>query len=276
MPQTYNENVELSSLACLLKNGSLFSIVEDLLEKKSYAYKPFGIIFQSIKDIISNDVYPDTVTVCTDLDRKGLLEFIHIPSNNKNGKEAIEFISSMDVKVDNLESYARQIQELYATRQLSALFDKGKAEIEEGKSPIEILSQLNFETGKISTYVGGQSKNIRTARDVGSQSLEEFEEASNGNSLYISTGISAWDDFVNGLFPGRLYIVAAASNDGKSSLVQNILHNVSIDNKIKSFLLTLEASSVEVYNKMNPTNDGHFKHENRERAIKRRRVREIY
>lgn len=250
MPQTYNENIEMSVLSCLFKNGSLFSVVEDFLEKRSFGWQPFGIIFQSIKEVNSNNILPDVMTIYTDLDKKGMIDTIKIMSNGLQGKAALEYIANFDVNPDNIESYARQVQELYATRQLMALLDKEKQAIEGGSSPIEILSHLDLETGKIAAYVGAQSKNIKSAKDVGHESVEQFQEAAHGNDLYISTGINAWDDFTNGLYPGRLYIVAAASNDGKSSLIQNIVYNISVERKIKSFLLTLEASSVEVYNKI--------------------------
>ena len=77
----FSENIELSVLSCLLKDGSLYPMVEDILDPSSFGWKPFGIIYKSIQDIINGDLYPDTLTVRTDLEREGLLQAIVIPSN---------------------------------------------------------------------------------------------------------------------------------------------------------------------------------------------------
>lgn len=250
MAQTFNENIELQTLACLFKDGSLYPIVEDILEKKAFGWKPFGLVYQSIKDIVDSDLYPDVETVSTDLDRKGMLGAISIASNGLVGKEALDFMKSMDVNVDNLESYAFQTQELHASRQIIALADDMKKGVESGKRPIEILSDMDLKSGKIAAFVGAQSKNTRTAKDVATSSVEQFEDASNGKSRYISTGLSAWDDFTNGLFPQRLYMVAARTNEGKSALVQNLINNIAIENNIMVKLFSLEMSAEEIHNRL--------------------------
>lgn len=257
MAQTYNENIELCVLACIFKDGSLFPIVEDILERKAFGWRPFGIVFQSIKDIVDSDLFPDVETVATDLERKGFLEGISIASNGIKGKNALYHMKGMDVSVLTIESYAFQVQELYALRQLNELHEYIQSSVESGKKrPIEILSEIDLKTGKIAAFVGAQSKNTRNAKDVAQSSVEQFEQASNGKSRYISTYLSAWDDYTNGLYPQRLYMIAARTNEGKSALVQNLIKNISIDNKIKIKLFSLEMSAEEINNRLVQTITG--------------------
>jgi replicative DNA helicase len=250
MTQSFNENIEIQTLACLFKDGSLYPIVEDILERKAFGWKPFGTIFQSIKDVVDSDLYPDTETVATDLSRKGLLDSIKIQSNGKTGKDVLDFLKDLEVNVENLESYAYQVTELHAGRQLVSLAEDIKKGVESGKRPIEILSDMDLKSGKISAFVGAQSKNTRTSRDVAMSSIEQFEDASNGKSRYISTGLKAWDDYTNGLFPQRLYMVAARTNEGKSALIQNLINNISIENGIMVKLFSLEMSAEEIHNRL--------------------------
>ena len=250
MAQTYNENIELQTLACLFKDGSLYPIVEDILERKAFGWKPFGIVYQSIKDVVDSDLYPDTETVSTDLDRKGLLNAISIASNGLKGKDALDFMRHLEVNVEQIESYAYQVQELHANRQLVSLAEEILKSVESGNRPIETLSNIDLKTGKISAFVGAQSKNTRSSKDVAQSSVDQFEDASNGKSRYISTGLSAWDDFTNGLFPQRLYMVAARTNEGKSALVQNLINNIAIENGIMIKLFSLEMSAEEIHNRL--------------------------
>lgn len=250
MPQNFNDTIEVNCLACLMKDGSLFPIVEDILEKKSFGFPSYGIIFQSIKDVVYNDLYPDLVTIEADLDRKGLLGSVTVLSNGLRGKSALEYLASLETNVENLESYAFQIQEFQAIRQLTELNEKIRKSIDSGKRPFEILSMVDLETGKIAAFVGAQSKNIKTAKDVAGESVDTFKDAANGKSKYILTGLNAWDDFTNGLYPERLYIISARSNEGKSALAQNFLYNISVVNKIPCHFFTLEMSAQEVNNRL--------------------------
>lgn len=251
MPQTYNEKLEISILHCLFKDGSLYPIIEDIIEKKSFGWPSFGLIYQSIADIVNSDLYPDPMSVYVDLDRKGKLDEIRIMSNGLSGKEALDFIENFqEADSNNIESYAYALQEIQATRQLIKYKEKLGDMIENSKRPYEILSWSDLETGKIATFMGVKSKNVKDANDVAKESFGQFEEAINGDSRYISTGIKAWDDFTGGIFPERLYIVAAYSNDGKSALVHNLLYNISIKQKIKGMIISLEMSATEVNNRL--------------------------
>lgn len=256
MAATFNENIELCTLACLFKDGSLYSQVEDMLSKKSFGWHSFGIVFQGIKDVVGNDLYPDVTTVATELDRKGELEKVTIMSNGKRGREALDFIASIDVNVDNFESYAFQVNELHATRQLRDLKELIAQEIDSGKRPIEILYDIDMQTGKISAYIGSKSKNVVEAKDAALESVRQFEDAANGKSKYIPTNLKAWDDFTNGVYPSRLYMVIAASNDGKTSLAINVADSVGIEQKIKTLFITMESSATEITNKLVQLNTG--------------------
>lgn len=250
MSQTYNETIELSSLSCLLKNGSLYPVIEDTLHKSTYGHPAFGIIFQSIKELYSNDILPDPITVYVDLEKKGLIDGINIPSNNLKGKEAIKFIANMDVNPDNIESYANQIQQTYGTRKLLSIFEDNKQLLLEGKAIIDVLARLDLDTGKIATMIGAQSRNMKNISDVAVEAGKNLLSAVEGKHLYISTGLAAWDDYTNGLFPERVYVVSARSNDGKSTVVQNILYNICVERNIRGCLITLESNATDVYNKL--------------------------
>jgi replicative DNA helicase len=251
MAQTYNEALEISVLSCLLRDGSLFPIVEDVIEKKSFGWTPFGNIYQSIKDIINSDLYPDSISVQADLDRKGLLDGTRVLGKELVGKDAIDYIRDYkDCELANLESYAYQLQAVQATRQLYGLKDKFGDMLEKGESPYQILSNLDIESGKIASFIGFKSNSMRLSNDVAKESVERFSEAVNGHGRYISTGINGWDDFVGGLAPQKLYMVAAYSSDGKSALLEDLVYNVAVKQGIKVFIMSGEMSSPEVNNRL--------------------------
>ncbi len=254
MANAYNETIEIAPISCLLRNPSLYPVIEDTISRKSFGWPSFGLMLQVYKDLVSDDILPDKLSVIAELERREQLSSISIPSKGLKGKDAIDYMENLaDVNPDNIESYAYQVQRYYSFRQLQSTIDKIKSKLDATKdnpNPLDILSELDIETGKIAIQMGARSQNIKLAKDVALTVINEFKEATAGKSKYISTGLSAWDDFTNGLYPGRLYIVAAVSNDGKSSLVQNILYNISVEKDIKGCLISLEAEAAEVYRKI--------------------------
>ena len=254
MAQYYNENLELITISSLVQNAMLvYPIIGDILEKNSFGWKPFGILYKTIREIVESDLSPDYISILAELERKDILDSINIMSNGLRGKEAIDYMLALPVDIDNVETYAYQVQDLHGSRQLISLNEKIKRMIDDGKRPIEILSFVDLETGKISAFVGAKNGSLRTSKDVTQSSHQQFKDAVGGKARFISTRINAWDDYTNGLYPQRLYMVAAATNDGKSALVENIAYNLAVvpeeGDKVKVCIFSFEMSSEDVVNR---------------------------
>lgn len=253
MGKNYNENLEVNVLSILFKDASLFPVVEDILEYDSFGVSSYANIFQSFRDVVEADLYPDLETVANDLSRKGIIDRIKIHSEDISGRDALEHISSLDTSPDMIENYAYQISELRADRQLLELTEKIKKSIDNRKRPIEILSYIDVETGKISAYIGSANQNTRTSKDVAESNIQQFQDTIKGKSRYIETGLKFWDDFAGGIAP-RFYLIASEQNEGKSTLVNNLIYNIAVDReedkKVKVKLFTFESSAEEINNKL--------------------------
>ena len=153
MTNTYNESIEAHVLSCLLKDASLFPLVEDILDEKSFGWPAFGIIYKSIKDLVNADLYPDRILIQTDLERKNLLNGISVMSAGVKGEDVLRWLESLDSDSGNIESYAFQVVEMKGIRQIIALADKMKTLASEGKRPFDILSTMDSESGKIAAPI---------------------------------------------------------------------------------------------------------------------------
>lgn len=243
-----NEDLEISSLACLVKDGSCFSRVEDILNKKTYVNPINQIVFTSIRELYNNDVLPDKVTIIVDLQRRGILDNIVV--SGLKGKEAVEYLSSLDVNPDNIESYAFQLSQMQGTRETYEILNNAKKHIEEGQDYMKVWGLLDLEGGKISSYAGIKTNNTKTVKEATESTIKGLIDAIDNKHLFISTGLSAWDDYVNGLFPKRLYIVAARAGRGKSTLCINLAYLLAIVGNVKTTYFTLESASEDIIKKM--------------------------
>jgi replicative DNA helicase len=255
--QHFNEKVEIAPIACLIKNPSLLAVVEDILTRKTFGWGAFGDIYHTIKTLNSRDVIPDKFTLTTELELLEILDTITIPSNGLRGRKALEYIENFpDVDENYIEAYAYQAQKVQASRDLVSALTSAVSKIEENADPLAVLAQLDIDSGKVAMMLGSRSNSLKEAKSVAVQVLDDYTATANGELPYIKTGIKAWDDFTNGLAKGRLYIVSAVSNDGKSSLVQNILYNISVKSPVdgrplqKGCLISMEASAQDVFRKL--------------------------
>lgn len=257
MATTFNENIEAQVISCLLKDGSLYYSVEDVLEKDAFAWKPYGIIFQSIRDVVDADLFPDIETITADLDRKDKLQSVMVFGGTLRGREALEHLKSLDANPDAIESYSIQVNDFYGNRQLLKLSDDIERYVRDGKRPVETVGMTDLETGRISSYVGATSKNIRTSKEVSISNIEQLEKTRKGESRYIPSGFDFWDYYFGGIAP-RLYMIAAEQNEGKSTLVINLIHNTAIKSPKENLpfvprkvqLFTFESSGEEINNKL--------------------------
>jgi replicative DNA helicase len=253
----YNETVEVAPISALLKNPSLYPVVEDILSKGTFGWTSFGTIYDAIKRLNNSDIMPTVYTLLADLDERGELSGIKLPSSTLTGGDAIKHIAELkEIDENQIESYALYAQRVQSQRELIRSYSRAIDCLKRGEDPSSVMAQQDVDNGKISVRLGTKSSSLQDAKTVAGQVISRYKDTVNGVVTFLKTGIKAWDEFTNGLYNGRLYIVSAVSNDGKSSLVQNILYNVCVENPIKGVatekgvLISMEASAVDVYHKL--------------------------
>ncbi len=257
MSAIHNETLESLVISCLLQDSSTFETLEDAqVEKSTFSWKPFGLIYQTFRNIVDDDLFPDINSIAAELDKKNLLDAIIIPDTNLRGLDALEHLKNLNADIEKLPTYTKQLCDFRANRQLTSLTDKIKDAINAGQPIDKILAMIDTDTGRISSYIGASTRNISTSRDAVLSTIKNYENTISGELQYILTGIRAWDDFVGGLF-ARLYMIAAEQNEGKSTFVLNLLHNIAIFcDAIENFsphkfmLFTFESSKEEIVNKL--------------------------
>jgi len=251
MSETFNEELEKFVISCLLKDGSKYAEVRDILVNESFAWPPLGTIYEAIMSASDKDLYPDMVTVVNELGSR--LDTITLMSlENKRGRDVLEHLRELDVDPDRIEDYAYQVQSLHAGRRIVSMATSAIDLIESGTSPSDVLSGMDLQSGHIAINIGSKTGAIKTGADVSAKNLNDLERVLRGELNFVPTGLKAWDKFMNGLTPGRLYVVSAFSADGKSALGTNLLNNIAInaEKREKVLLLSLEMSAEETNNRL--------------------------
>lgn len=250
MSSTYNGNLEEAVLAKAIQNGEQFAMLDGLVEPLSFVWPPYRIMWQALELLYDTGVDINAFTLTTHLDRVGRLSTVtQTDGGLLRGEELVTHFGNLDDSEFNstgIESLGFQIQQTSALRDIVALSDTAKNKALSGNPPEEILGFIDIETGKISASAGVKSSAIENSPTVAKDVFEEFKRAASGENRYIETGLKGWDDHVGGLYPGRVYIIAGTSGDGKSTLAHNIMYWKSILDTIPCGIITLEMSNKEV------------------------------
>ena len=254
-----SRELEQHVLSCVLKDGNCFYEIQDWLSHQSFQLMNADL-WRAFEEISSNDLYIDKVTVANQLEKWGKLDsYIPFLGSENIGRDGIDYLFKLDSNPDKVLDYAKALSEIKNLRDITSLKDKVSIMIDTGKPSAEILSYMDSEGGKIS----GNSLTILSSlvgiREVIKQSKEVVGNALDGISRYIESGLSAIDDFIGGFHPGRLYIIAAMSGEGKSALLTDIAYNLAIDEeylktkgrrRIKIGFINLEMTPLSVFHRL--------------------------
>ena len=249
----YSSDMEESVLSCVLKDGSLYSILKDICNDKDFWFQPYAYLWHSFQKLYEKNSNIDIITAQDELQRNKNFDIFTTFDGKISGYDALVYIRDKeDIVLENYETYARQIKDDSGKRKIQEVANKALGWINQGNDSNNVLTNMEAELGKISAYVGTNIKTITNITDAIDLTVQETEMASKQNRKYIETGIFGLDEKIGGLFPGQLITIAARQGMGKSSLALSIAMNVAIFNKWKKRvgIFTLEMSNSEYINRM--------------------------
>ena len=248
MPSTYVEKLETKFIAKLVQNGD-FAVVEGLVIPSSLAWYPHGDIFSSMLHLYRQGIEITKNTIQYHMDaNKTLVSFSTAPSKDykqKRGVDALNQLSSMVVD-ETIETLSMQMRDFSGRRNLLPIAKEIETRALNGDDPASIIADVDMKITKIASTIGISSTSIKTSREATESLARIYEDAKNNGSKYLKTGLLAWDRYTRGLYPGRLYMIAGTSGQGKSTLAQNIIHSLSVKQGIMGGSISLELSEEEV------------------------------
>lgn len=247
---TYNPKLETLVVAKVLQNVGSFVTTDGYVEPLSFSFPPYKILWRAYEALNDKDIEITPFTVANLLDSLGQLNVINIDGESSlRGKDAINYLMRLEndgIKTTPLTSFAFQLQKSVARRDMIEFLVIAEEKIKSGEDPVEVLSYLDTSSGKISLASGAMSSSLEEPPSIARGILDEYTHAVKYGSLYIETGLDAWDTPVGGVYPGRVYVIAGSSGDGKSTLLQNIIYRTSFLNNVKSGLISMEQNNKEV------------------------------
>ncbi len=240
----HNIEAEQSVLGAMFLSKYAIQKSIESLNKESFFLEKHGKIFETIKELYTDNVAIDITTVTNKLKDKKILKEI-------GGVEYLTEILDQTPTAANIDHYLKIVEDKSILRNL----------IEEAtqiatlgyNSDLPVNETLDKAEARILNVVKNRkSTEFRTMPDVLNEVQENLEKlaANKGKISGLSTGYYELDNITDGLHENELIILAARPAMGKTALALNIATNVALNSKKSVVIFTLEMRAEQLVNRM--------------------------
>ena len=242
-----NIGAEQALLGAIISNNLALEKVENFLEPEHFSSKINGLIFKTLKKLISNDQIADLNTLKVFLENDQ--DFI-----SNGGISYLLKISENSISIINSKQYGELIFDLFIRRKLidlgTDLINDSYDHYEDQNSNI-IIEKTESDLYNL-TNDGDSQKGPKQFDDILSLTIDYAEKAykKSDEVVGLKTGLSDFDKKIGGLHKSDLIIIAGRPSMGKTAFATNIASNIcnkKINNKKTNVLFfSLEMSSEQL------------------------------
>ena len=242
-----NIGAEQALLGAIISNNLALEKVENFLEPEHFSSKINGLIFKTLKKLISNDQIADLNTLKVFLENDP--DFI-----SNGGISYLLKISENSISIINSKQYGELIFDLFIRRKLidvgTDLINDSYDNYEDQNSNI-IIEKTESDLYNL-TNDGDSQKGPKQFDDILSLTIDYAEKAykKSDEVVGLKSGLNDFDKKIGGLHKSDLIIIAGRPSMGKTAFATNIASNIcnkKINNKKTNVLFfSLEMSSEQL------------------------------
>lgn len=226
MDTNASHQTEKELLGAILKDGSTFARVIDVLPVDAFSSVMCADIYKAMRDVYEAGLTIDAVTVGDQLERRGRL--VEVYHDIFTGRLALGKLRELG-HPKNVASYALNVSDYYGKRTLTTIAGTVAEWSANGRRANAIITDARKLLDELETGVGAGNSRAVSAAEVASRSYDEAVSASGGGDKnYLPTGITALDKWFK-LRRKNLTIVAARPSQGKTAFLVTIALNNALD-----------------------------------------------
>ena len=249
MIEMHSIEAEMSALgAMLLSPDRAAEDVGEILTCEDFYQPSHGLIFQSMRRLMSKRVPIDVVTLEDDLKMHGaladsgganyLLELANYTPSASNSNDYAKIVKDKST-LRRLDASAREVLRLIHDEEITDVTDK-----------VEKAERLMFEVGRSQTLTAWKS-----SRELAKEFFVELDAiVEDGIPMQgQKVGFYDLDDVTSGFYPGDLVVVGARPAMGKTSLALDFAVNVATEYEGKegaTAIFSIEMSEKQLIRRM--------------------------
>lgn len=150
----------------------------------------------------------------------------------------------------NAGAYARTVKQRSVARRVIAAAQVMSQRLMDGEPLDEVLSQGQQAWLALEAEGTDSRKKYRFIRDVLPEAVDGIDRRFNRQvSLGYDTGLPSLDEFIPGICPGHMVVVAGEPGSGKTTLGLGLAERVALHSKEVALVFSLEMTDVELTNR---------------------------
>ncbi len=213
-------DAEQNVLGAVFIDSNTIKMIVDQLDSDDFYSPRHKKIFAAIIDLFKENVDIDYTTLISRLETKELLA-------DAGGPDYILGLSDTTPSIVNLEHYINIIKDRSVVRKM---IDVTKEIAEQGFHAKDTNEFIDLAEKRVFDVASKRrTSDFITLKDATQDVITKTEEAKNqkGKLLGLDTGFEEVNNYIFGLQPTELYIIAARPSMGKSAFALNIATNVA-------------------------------------------------
>ena len=239
-----NVEAEQSVIGAMLMDRDAITIASEILTVDDFYQKQYGILFEAMVELYTENVPVDLITLQNRLKEKDAPPEI----------SSLEFVRDMITKVPtsvNVGTYAKIVSEKATLRRLIRVNEEIASACYAGKDSVDEIME---DTEKKIFQVLQRKPNDEFVpiKDVVLNALDKIEAASRmkGSVTGMPTGFIDLDYKTSGFQPSDLILIAARPSMGKTAFVLNIAEYMAFRSHETVAIFSLEMSKEQLVNRL--------------------------
>lgn len=240
----HSVEAEQSVIGAMLMDRDAITIASEILTAEDFYQKQYGILFETMVELYTENCPVDLVTLQNRLKEKDVPPEI----------SSLEFAGELIVAVPtsaNVRYYAEIVAEKASLRRLIRVNEEIAASCYAGKDRVEDIME-DTEKKIFQVLQRKSSEDFVPIKQVVLNALDKIEAASRtkGNVTGLATGFIDLDYQTSGFQPSDLILIAARPSMGKTAFALNIAEYMAFRKEETVAIFSLEMSKEQLVNRL--------------------------